>query len=69
MRDNEEHEARIKVVDRRRFYLDDDGEVHEREERVVELGAAAREELPEAPAPAEGRASLWQWLKRKLVRA
>lgn len=74
MSESEERDNRIKVIDRRRFYLDDDGEVREREieERTIELGkAGAREQGAEParePEPPK-KEPFWQRLKRKLVRA
>lgn len=50
--DSEERET-IKVVDRRRFILDDDGEVHERdpEQKVVAVSSDGVVEPAEDPEP------------------
>jgi hypothetical protein len=71
MSESEERENRIMVIDRRRFYLDDDGEVREREpeERTVDLRPdGARVERSEAPEPPT-KEPFWLRLKRKLVGA
>lgn len=68
----------IKVIDRRRFYLDDDGDIHEREpnERVVHVGHLSEEQGQaegEEPTPkrssrnVEGqKRTWWSRLRSKL---
>jgi hypothetical protein len=76
MSESEERENRIRVIDRRRFYLDDDGEVREREteESLIELGTSTvRTEPSGEPRPptaaAPAKEPFWQRFKRKLIGA
>jgi len=67
---DDEKQTSIKVVDRRRFYLDDDGEVREKdpEEKVVDLSNGAvvsdRDEKP----PERRRESWWNRLRQKFAK-